>query len=245
MKRFTKVQLLLFAVCVLSSCSGDVQAPPGSPPTFLWAWERPEDLRFLDPKTHGVAFLAQTIDIEGSQLRRRPRFQPLDISNGTYLIAVTRIEAKSPSLSVQDIDELVRLLARSAEQPNVRTVQIDFDARETEREFYRTVIVGLRKALPAEVPISITALTSWCMGDRWLQDLPVAEAVPMMFDMGPDRDEVLRVIAGGDDWNEPLCRSSYGLSVNGPRPLGLKPSRRMYYFNAAPWKPSDLERIGK
>jgi len=30
------------------------------PRLILWAWERPEDLRALDPDT-GVAFLAQTI----------------------------------------------------------------------------------------------------------------------------------------------------------------------------------------
>src|SRR5438067_4809046 len=62
------------------------------PLKILWAWERPEDLRFLDPKEFGVAFLAQTIFLEHENVSPRPRRQPLDVPPGTYMIAVTRIE---------------------------------------------------------------------------------------------------------------------------------------------------------
>lgn len=34
------------------------------PRTILWAWERPEDLEFLDPREFAVAFLAQNADSE-------------------------------------------------------------------------------------------------------------------------------------------------------------------------------------
>src|SRR4051794_13626594 len=34
------------------------------PQKVLWAWERPEDLRFADPKEFAVAFLAQTIFLQ-------------------------------------------------------------------------------------------------------------------------------------------------------------------------------------
>ena len=61
------------------------------PQKIIWAWERPEDLRFLDPKVYGVAFLAQTIFLEKDGVSPKPRRQPLEVAPGTYLIAVTRI----------------------------------------------------------------------------------------------------------------------------------------------------------
>ena len=33
------------------------------PPVILWAWERPEDLEFLNSQRFGVAFLAQTLTL--------------------------------------------------------------------------------------------------------------------------------------------------------------------------------------
>src|SRR5262245_24640504 len=33
------------------------------PDLYLWAWERPEDLRFLSDKRIGIAFLAETVSL--------------------------------------------------------------------------------------------------------------------------------------------------------------------------------------
>ena len=62
------------------------------PRKIIWAWERPEDLRFLDPNKFGVAFLAQTVFLENDTVAPKRRRHPLDVSPGTYMIAVTRIE---------------------------------------------------------------------------------------------------------------------------------------------------------
>src|SRR6185295_15756492 len=62
------------------------------PPKFLWAWERSEDLTFLDPKEFGVAYLSQTILLENAKVLPKPRHQQLEMAEGTYIIAVTRIE---------------------------------------------------------------------------------------------------------------------------------------------------------
>ena len=47
------------------------------PRVILWAWERPEDLRFINPQEIGVAFLAETIILRGDRAIIRPRLQPL------------------------------------------------------------------------------------------------------------------------------------------------------------------------
>src|SRR6266542_893708 len=62
------------------------------PRTMLWAWERPEDLSFIDPREVGVAFLAKTLRLQGKQLLVRPRMQPLKVPPETMLMAVVRIE---------------------------------------------------------------------------------------------------------------------------------------------------------
>jgi hypothetical protein len=44
----------------------------------LWAWERPEDLSFIDSNKFGVAFLqAQTLTLQGDDVTFSPRHQPL------------------------------------------------------------------------------------------------------------------------------------------------------------------------
>ena len=57
----------------------------------------------------------------------------------------------------------------------------------------------------------MTSLASWCTGDAWFNDFPVDEAVPMVFQMGADDEKIKTYLRNGNDWNEPLCRGSYGI----------------------------------
>ena len=45
----------------------------GLPQLVLWAWERPEDLRFINPQTTAVGFLVDTIDLRGDTVTASPR----------------------------------------------------------------------------------------------------------------------------------------------------------------------------
>jgi hypothetical protein len=65
---------------------------PGFPHVFLWAWEVPENLQFLDPHAAGVAFLARTVCLRGGNVSGRPRLQPLRYAAGTVLMAVVRVD---------------------------------------------------------------------------------------------------------------------------------------------------------
>jgi hypothetical protein len=139
----------------------------GLPHTILWAWERPEDLQFIDPERFGVAFLAQTLVLSGEEVIYNPRRQPLKVSPRTGLIAVTRIESqkttgKQAALSAAQRARLVTLIGNTRELTNVAAIQIDFDAVTSEREFYRALLADLRKQLPDNVPLSMTALALFC-----------------------------------------------------------------------------------
>ncbi len=218
------------------------------PNKFLWAWERPEDLQFIDPEQFGVAFLAQTIFLEKETVAPKPRRQPLEVSPGTYIIAVTRIETKKgtfdrPTFSNEMAAKVVNLVKSTLELPDVKGVQIDFDAVVSERNFYRAMMQELRKQTPVNISLTMTSLASWCTGDAWFNDFPVDEAVPMVFEMGADSDKIKNFLRNGNDWNEPLCRGSYGISMEEGRFDGMKSGRRTYYFKRSAWTANDLKDL--
>lgn len=208
------------------------------PPTVLWAWERPEDLRFIDPQTTGVAFLSKTILLRDGRTEIRPRRQPLLVPPGTKLLAVTRIESAAGVAARRDaasLQALAREIAATARQPNVLGVQIDYDARASERAFYAQLLRAVRADSPPTTALSITALASWCLGDNWLAELPVDEAVPMLFQMGPETTAIRLHLKSGGDFSTGPCLNSFGLALDEPF-SHLPANRRHYLWNSKPWK---------
>ncbi len=226
MKRF----LLCAAALLAMGCRSDRRPDPlpGFPRLMLWAWERPEDFSFLDPQAAGVAFLARTISWSAGEVNSRPRLQPLHIPAETALMAVVRLESGGSPLP--DASAVAADVAKVAELQGVviKAVQVDFDARAGEREWYRAMLAGLKGLLPASMPLSITALASWCQGDGWIGNLPVNDATPMLFRMGAGES-----FAGGD-FRVPLCRSSAGISTD-EIPRAVPGGRRLFVFNPRPW----------
>jgi hypothetical protein len=218
------------------------------PKKILWAWERPEDLRFIDTNEFGVAFLAQTIHLEKDSIVPDRRKQPLEVLPGTYLIAVTRIETqrdtfRRPSFDPKMVSEVAKLIRGTLDLPDVKALQVDFDAMASERTFYRSMMTELRKQTPEGVTLTMTSLASWCTGDAWFNDFPVDEAVPMIFQMGADSDKIKNFLRNGNDWHEPLCRGSYGISLEEGRFEGMKNGRRIFFFKNAAWRPEDLGSV--
>jgi hypothetical protein len=215
------------------------------PRVILWAWERPEDLAFLDPQRFGVAFLAQTLTLKTGDVVYSPRHQPLKVPTNAQLIAVTRIESQKITREPVDLSDeqrktLVERIRKTLELENVKAIQVDFDAVTTERTFYRQLLQDLRHELPDNVPLSMTALASFCVGDRWLSDLPVDEAVPMVFRMGTDSDRIKTFLSSGSDFRDSLCRRSYGVSLDEPVKTSFEKGRRVYVFNSRSWTPADI-----
>ena len=213
------------------------------PRLVVWAWERPEDLRFVNSDRVGVAFLAGTVRLGPDGMGFRPRLQPLRVTAKTRLVAVVRIEVAANSmLDSKQAGKVADAIARAAESPQVVAVQVDFDATVSERAFYRELLVELRSKLPATMPISITALTSWCMGDRWMAGLPIDEAVPMLFRMGTGQGEVSNRMRAGRGFNEEACTSSLGISLDEPW-RELPGGRRVYAFSPLPWTQRSLSTL--
>jgi hypothetical protein len=220
------------------------------PPVILWAWERPELLDFIDPHAVGVAFLARTLYLSGPDVIVRPRLQPFSVPHGTTLMAVVRIAAdrwRPPDLSPSQREVVTAAIAEVSGLSGLRALQVDFDATVSQRAFYRDVLQNLRRQLPASMPLSITALASWCIYDDWLTGLPVDEVVPMVFRMGADQHRIRRYLAN-EDFRAASCRQSLGLSTDEPLPT-VRARRRLYMFHPHPWRPeamaSILEEVGR
>jgi hypothetical protein len=198
---------------------------PGFPHVFLWAWERPENLEFLDPHAAGVAFLARTVCLSGGAVSVRPRLNPLRYPPTAVLMAVVRVQPQDADLP--PVEATSEAIAQAAAITGVRALQVDFDATLSQRAYYRALLEDLRRRVPPSIPLSMTALTSWCQSDGWIAGLPVVEAVPMLFRMGPGERPAR-------SFRPPLCRSSAGISTD--EPLREPPSAaRLYLFNPRPW----------
>jgi len=204
---------------------------PGFPHVFLWAWERPENLEFLDPHATGVAFLARTVCLRDDAVSVRPRLNPLRYPPAAVLIAVVRVEPQNANLP--PVEATSAAIAEAAAISGVRALQVDFDATLSQRPYYRALLQDLRRRVPSSTPLSITALTSWCESDGWIAGLPVVEAVPMLFRMGPGERPAR-------SFRPSLCQSSAGVSVD--ELLREPPSAaRLYIFNPRPWTPATYQ----
>ena len=215
------------------------------PHIILWAWERPEKLHFIDTNKAGVAFLAGTLYLRGDSVVTRPRLQPLSVPQGAALIAVVRLESnrsKPASLSHDQVESAARKIAEVAHLSHVVAVQVDFDAKASERSFYTDLLSRLRRTLPPNTALSITALASWCKGDAWLDNLPVDEAVPMLFRMGVDRSQIVSGLGSGEGFRSPLCGQSSGVSTDETLPYSPA-SERVYVFNPKPWSPGSVDKV--
>ena len=206
----------------------------GFPRVFLWAWERPENLEYLDPRMAGVAVLAKTLTLEDSRVTARPRMQPIRLPAGICAIAVIRIETRSAILDDGIRREAIRHILDSARTTGAAGIQIDFDAVASERAFYRNLLAELRPQLPSGMKLSITALASWCMYDDWISGLPVDEAVPMLFRLGVEDAGARGFLRSGKDFRAARSRFSMGISTDEPPPRSPG-NRRIYVFNPKPW----------
>lgn len=236
MTRSRSTKAVLAWIGILA-CAGS-EAMPGFAPVrpVLWAWERPEDLRFVGQEAD-IAILAGTVRLHGDKVAATPRLQPVLVLPTQRLIGVVHVEIdRRESIAWQDGQRgaAVRAVLALAANPRFAEVQVDFEARQSERPVLLGLLKGVRAGLPAAKRLSMTALASWCDTEQWLPGAPVDEVVPMLFRMGARGEAIRRRLADGGDFRNAVCRRSLGVAAD-TLPDGLPFSRRVYIFNPAPW----------
>lgn len=242
----------------LGSCGSDpeanraVEKSSGTASEWvLWAWQRPEDFRFLArweaPGTVSVAVLMATLRWSAKGREVVPRRHPLVIPAGLPLTAVVRLESsrlRSKPLREEDFQWLVDQILGVLDDRRMATLQLDFDARVSERGAYRELLRRLRRRLPAGIGLEITALAHWCLGDPWIEDLPVDAAIPMLFRMGPEDRGIRRrlgespsamaAVCGGRLSGGRLSGGTYGFSTDEPT-VAAAAGSRIFLFHPEPW----------
>jgi hypothetical protein len=218
-----------------------------SPAVFLWAWERPEDLRFVNAQHESVAYLAGEIYLHNSRFDVIPRRNPLLINPDIRTIAVIRLERferTALALKAEQIAAVAQAIVELAHtrQKRLQGIQIDFDARKSERLFYGELLREIRRSMPRNETLSITALASWCSFDSWIRQLPVDEAVPMLFRMGRRRGDNDYFSESTLQTKVPFCQKSMGISTDEPHP-DLHLRARVYIFNPNRWTKAEVSNI--
>jgi hypothetical protein len=246
--------ILSICFALIYICSQLPLKAADSDQNVLWAWQRNEDLSYLNPASYSVAYLACYATISGANLHLEWRNQALKIPAGTNLVPVLRIDINhrsKPELTEEKLGGLSDVILRISKISRTQRVQIDFDALENEREFYRNLLKKTREKLTPEISISITSLASWCLFDNWLTDLPVQETVPMMFSLGKERAKVLRYFKTGHEFLCKGCCKSLGVSLEDLEATQLmigkakqrKIPTRIYFFTRTPWTKKKLETV--
>lgn len=206
----------------------------------LWVWERPENLYFMKKEKVTYAYLAGTITKTDTGLTLYFRQQPLRIPDDSTTVATIRIEdkAKETTFGDSDIQEISDFVVSAClkDRKNI-SCQIDFDAGQSQIDFYKKLILAVRSKLPEGVKLSLTALLSWCIdNDPWFDNLPLDEIVPMFFRLGKDSNIYWQKISQEDLILNPLCQKSIGISTDEQLP-GKKylKNKEIYIFNNDYW----------
>ena len=221
----------------------------GGPRIMVWSWQHNDDLSYLDTARVGVAYLVGRFVVDGERLAFDRSFSQIKLPAGVYREAAVRLEIKALDQSKLDsvADNLSKMIVSTAlGSPHaIAALQVDFDARVSDRKFYALLLRKLRARLPAGVGLSMTALASWCLGDNWLSGshLPIDEVVPMLFSLGLGQHQVTQWLAQSSTLSPNLFggRLAPGLSLNEPRFFELLGSRlakykRVYIFSSHGWK---------
>jgi hypothetical protein len=220
----------------------------GGPALMVWSWQHNDDLSYLDINKVGVAYLVGRFVINGDTFEFDRNFSRIKLPENIYRVAAVRLEvSKLDPAKIEDLAEALssKIVRIALDNPRkIAAVQIDFDARESDRKFYIQLLHKVRAKLPPDVKLSMTALASWCLGDNWLTaaHLPVDEVVPMLFSLGLGQRQATQILVKDETLSPRLFggRLAPGLSINESSFFALLGERlhqykRLYLFSSSGW----------
>lgn len=187
-----------------------------------------------------AAVLQRHILLSADTIRVRPRMRQPALA-ATRVTPVLHIELSSvhPPRDIEASRALiVRAMLDAAAASSSGWVQLDMEAKPSQRRFYRSLVQEVRTALPPNIKLSVTALTWWCRSPDWLDGLAADEVVPMFFRMGKDSASLRAIIEHAPATLHARCRGdSAGFSPQEPFPAQVTERyRKTYWFDRYAWK---------
>ena len=215
---------------------------PPEPPTgaIAWLWRDAPVPAFS--RTF-VAVVDRHIWLAGDKVLVRPGARPQRLPRATRVIPVVHVEIDPlhPPVGLASARATVLAAMHSAARASTSGwVQLDLEARPSQRADYRDLVHRIRAALPGDMRLSVTALGWWCRAPAWLDGLEADEVVPMFFRMGRDNRALRDIVATRPDVLHPLCRAG---SAGFSRQEGFPPAvaaryRRTFWFDEKGWRDS-------
>jgi hypothetical protein len=210
--------------------------PP--PPAVAWLWKDAVPPAWSRAR---VAVVDRHILLSGDSIRERRGAQPRRLLPGTQVIPVVHVELDllRPSGNLRDASPLIIKAMQSAAQASTSGwVQLDLEARPSQRADYRALVQDIRSVLPQKIQLSVTALAWWCRSPAWLDGLAANEVVPMFFKMGRDGAAVRALVSDKPAALHPLCRGgSAGFSPQEPFERAvIARYAQTYWFDYHGWK---------
>jgi hypothetical protein len=219
-----------------------IPAPPPEPPAgaIAWLW-RDAPVPAFSHAT--VAVVDRHIWLVGDKVLVRPGARPRALARDTRVIPVVHVEIDPlhPPAGLQAArDSVLAAMASAARASTSGWVQLDLEARPSQRADYRDLVHRIHAALPAGVRLSVTALGWWCRAPAWLDGLDADEVVPMFFRMGRDNRALRGIVEARPALLHPLCRAG---SAGFARQEAFPPSvaaryRRTFWFDERGWRDS-------
>jgi hypothetical protein len=190
-----------------------------------------------------VAVVDRHIWLAGDKVLVRPGARPRQLPADAKVIPVVHVEIdalRPPAGLLAARDTVLEAMRKAARASTSGWVQLDLEARPSQRDDYRALVRSIRAVLPREMGLSVTALAWWCRSPSWLDGLGADEVVPMFFRMGRDNAALRGIVASRPQQLHPACRGgSAGFSRQEPfaDPV-IGRYRRTYWFDEKGWRDS-------
>ena len=203
-----------------------------------WLWDNASPPAWSNTE---VAVVLQHIHLRGDDLLIRPRMRAPTLLPTTRVTPVVHVEISSlrpPRNIEQRREDIVFAMQRAAQASTSGVVQLDMEARPSQREFYIALVHDIRAALPQEIKLSVTVLAWWCRSDQWMSQLAADEVVPMFFRMGRDADALRKLVATTPQRLNPRCaHGAAGFSSQEQfDDVTVQRYRRTYWFDNRRWR---------
>lgn len=221
--------LLIFALfCPLAAHAQQV----------AWLWD---EARLPAWSAQEAAILQRHILLSGDDILTRPRMRWPALPPSVLVTPVLHVEVSTvnPPRNIENSRAIItQAMLDAAAVSTSGWVQLDMEARPSQRVFYRSLVQQLRRELPPRVKLSVTALAWWCRAPAWLDQLAADEVVPMFFRMGKDSTAMRTILEQSPASLHASCRAgSAGFSPQEPLTRAVAQRyAKTYWFDRRAWK---------
>ncbi|MCS6764253.1 MAG: hypothetical protein MO853_10145 [Candidatus Protistobacter heckmanni] len=152
---------LLLAAAASTARATPSPPVPGAQENITWLWDQAALPTWSQGKT---AVLIQHILLSGRAVLELPRRDAPELPAGVRVTLRLHVEVSTvvPPVSIADSREtILHAMDRAARISTSGWVQLDMEARPSQRAFYRELVAEIRARLPTGVRLSVTALAWW------------------------------------------------------------------------------------